>query len=180
VSIPILTERPERLTTERLLLEPLRLAHATEMVVVLDDLDLHRYVGGQPLLREELQKRYEHQARGRSDDGSEWWFNWIIRERISGDAIGYVQATVEVASGVADVAWVVGSRFQGRGYAREAASAMLSWLCGKGVTAVTAHIHPDNRASEIVARAIGLGPTSTIADGEVMWKSDRRQTRPFG
>jgi RimJ/RimL family protein N-acetyltransferase len=177
VSHPFLTGSPERLTTERLLLEPLRPAHPTEMVVVLDDPELHRHVGGQPLLLEELRKRYEHRARGRSDDGSERWFNWIIRDRTSGDALGYVQATVEAASGIADVAWVVGSRFQGRGYAREAASAMVSWLCGNGVTAVSAHLHPGTRASEKVARAIGLGPTPTIAAGEVIWKSEGRLTR---
>jgi RimJ/RimL family protein N-acetyltransferase len=45
-----------------------------------------------------------------------------------------------MASGTADVAWVVGSRFQGRRYAREAASAMVSWLRGQDVAAITAHI----------------------------------------
>jgi RimJ/RimL family protein N-acetyltransferase len=145
------------------------------MAAVLDDPELHRYVGGEPLRLEELQNRYKRQARGRSGDGSERWFNWIVRERRSGDPVGYVQATVEVASGVADVAWVVGSRFQGRGYAREAASGMLAWLRGNGVTGITAHIHPDNGASESVARAIGLSPTSKIAKGEVIWKDSRRQ-----
>jgi hypothetical protein len=37
-----------------------------------------------------------------------------------------------------------GARFQQRGYAREAAKAVVSWLRSTGVTAVTAHIHPDN------------------------------------
>lgn len=179
MSFAFLTASPERLTTPRLLLEPLEPAHAAEMVALLDEPELHRYVGGQPLLLEELQHRYEHQARGRSDDGSERWFNWIIRDRGSGAALGYVQASVEVSSGAADVAWVIGSRYQGRGHAREAASAMLSWLGGKGVTDVTAHIHPANGASATVARAIGLAPTSTIVDGEVRWESDRKRTQPL-
>src|SRR5262245_4995297 len=120
--------RPEELSTARLLLEPLRVAHAAEMAAVLDDEELHRHVGGRPQSVDELRERYERQARGRSPDGSQRWFNWIIRERASGDPVGYVQATIDLASGVADVAWVVGTRHQGHGFAREAAAAMLSWL----------------------------------------------------
>jgi RimJ/RimL family protein N-acetyltransferase len=139
------------------------------MVVVLGDPSLHRYVGGRPLGLEELERRYERQSRGSSEDESERWFNWIIRDRSSREAVGYVQATVETATRIADGAWVVGSRYQGRGYAREAARAMLWWLHGQGVSAVTARIHPDNRASERVARALGLSPTPATVDGEVVW-----------
>jgi len=171
------TVRSERLTTERLLLEPLTTAHAAEMVTVLDDPSLHRYVGGEPLGFHELERRYERQSRGRSEDESERWFNWIIRDRTSQEAVGYVQATVEVETRVANVAWVVGSRYQARGYAREAARAMLSWLYGNGATAVTARIHPENRASEIVAAALGLRHTPTSVDGESVW-TDRPKAKP--
>jgi len=162
---------PETLTTERIVLEPLRAAHAVEMVAVLDDPELHRYVGGEPLTLEELRKRYAVQVAGRSADGSQRWFNWIIRDSSSRAAVGFVQATVEVASGVADVAWVVGTQFQGRGYAREAAALMVSWLRDAGVTALTAHIHPDNKPSQSVACAIELHPTSTARRGEVVWRA---------
>lgn len=171
--LPFVTEPAAALATPRLLLEPLTPAHATEMVAVLDDPALHRYVGGRPPDLQELQRRYEHQARGRSADGSARWFNWILRERSSGRAVGYVQATVAVESGVADLAWVVGSKFRGRGYAREAASAMTSWLHARGIAVVTAHIRPGNAASEAVARALGLGRTSALVDGEIRWESGR-------
>jgi len=32
-------------------------------------------------------------------------------------------------------------------------------------------VHPDHAASQGVARAIGLGPTRTMVDGEVRWES---------
>jgi RimJ/RimL family protein N-acetyltransferase len=69
------------------------------------------------------------------------------------------------------VAWVVGVRFQGRGYAREAASAMVDRLREDGVEHVTARIHPDNAPSQGVARALGLAPTRTVVDGEVRWEA---------
>lgn len=172
------TYPPPQLTTERLVLEPLRPAHAGEMVGVLDDPVLYRYTGGDPPGLEDLERRYAEQARGRSGDGSQLWFNWIVRDRASQEALGYVQATVEVGARCADVAWVIGSRHHGRGYGREAASAMIDWLSGIGVTAVTAHIHPGNKPSQAVARAVGLTPTSTIRDGEVIWKRADEPTRP--
>jgi RimJ/RimL family protein N-acetyltransferase len=114
------TDPPPRLRTERLVLEPLRPAHAREMVGVLDDPVLYRYTGGDPLPLEDLQKQYAEQSRGRSRDGSQLWFNWIVCDRASQEPLGYVQATVEVGARRADVAWVIGSRHHGRGYAREA------------------------------------------------------------
>jgi RimJ/RimL family protein N-acetyltransferase len=159
------------LETERLVLEPLEPRHAAEMVAVLADPDLYRHTGGQPPSDDELRRRYELQARGHSADGTALWLNWIVRERSTGAAAGFVQATVVVASGTADVAWVVGVPFQGRGYAREAAGAMVDRLREEGVERVTAHIHPDNVASQRVARALGLAPTTTVVDGEVRWEA---------
>jgi len=83
------------------------------------------------------------------------------------ESIGFVQATVGIATHTADVAWVIGVPFQGRGYAREAAGAMVDRLREGGVARVTAHIHPDNAPSQGVARALGLAPTTTVVDGEV-------------
>ncbi len=163
-----------RIETERLVLEPLEPGHAEEMVAVLADPELYRHTGGQPPSVAELRRRYELQARGRSGDGSALWLNWIMREQSTGAAVGFVQATVGVASRTADVAWLVGIAFQGRGYAREAAGAMVGRLREDGVARVTAHIHPDNAASEGVARSLGLAPTTTVVDGEVRWERAAR------
>ena len=122
-----------RLETERLVLEQLEPGHAAEMVAVLADPQLYRHTGGEPPSDDDLRRRYELQARGRSADGTALWFNWIVRDRSTGAAAGFVQATVVVASRTADVAWVVGTAFQGRGYAREAAMAMVDRLREDGV-----------------------------------------------
>ena len=157
------------LTTERLLLEPLAPLHAEEMAPVLADAGLHRYVGGKPRALDELRELYARQSRGSSPDGSQQWCNWIVRECASGEAVGYVQATIDNASGSADVAWVVGSSYQGRGYASEAAAAMVNWLLAGGVETVSAHVNPENVASAAVARSVGLVPTSAVVDGEIRW-----------
>ena len=158
------------LETERLRLEPLTAAHADEMAPLLDDPTLHTYVGGAPLSLDELRARYARQEGGLSPDGRERWLNWICRERFALAAVGYIQATVDVERRAAQVAWVIGSAYQGRGYAAEAAVAMVAWLTEDGVRVIDAHIHPDHAASAGVARAIGLTPTPTFVDGEVRWE----------
>jgi len=58
------------------------------MVGVLDDPMLYRYTGGDPLPLEVLERKYAEGARGRSGDGSQLWFNWIARDRVSHEALG--------------------------------------------------------------------------------------------
>ena len=80
----------ETLTSEHLRLDPLSVDHACEMVGVLADPSLYEYTGGEAPSLEQLQRRYASQAIGRSQNGSEGWFNWIVR-RVDGSApIGFV------------------------------------------------------------------------------------------
>jgi RimJ/RimL family protein N-acetyltransferase len=104
-------------------LEPLRVEHAQEMAPLLDDPNLHTFIGGAPAGLLELQQRYRRQVAGCAPDGSQVWLNWVVRRLNDGRAIGTVQATVAEEAGelVAEVAWVVATAQQGRGYAREAA-----------------------------------------------------------
>ena len=162
------------LRTARLVLEPVRPAHAQEMAPLLGDARLYGFTGGVPPTLEELRARYARQAAGRSPDGVERWYNWITRRREDGVAIGFVQATVSEdppppapLTGV--LAWALGARFHGQGYAREAAAEMMRWLARTGVPRFAAYIHPEHTASMGVARALGMAPTDELVDGEVVW-----------
>ena len=84
-------DEPPTLITARLQSEPLRIDHAEELAPVLDDRRLHQFIGGQPLNLAELRTRYERQIVGRSGDGREQWFNWVVRENASGFAVGQIQ-----------------------------------------------------------------------------------------
>ncbi|MEO7981231.1 MAG: GNAT family N-acetyltransferase, partial [Sporichthyaceae bacterium] len=148
--LPVATE----ITSDRLVLEPLRVGHAPELAAVLDDTRLHEFTGGEPASPEELTARYERQVTGRSADGTQQWFNWVLRRRGDGRAAGYLQATTwpdETGDLVAELAWVVAVPHQGAGLAREAAAAVARWLAARGVGRFVAHVHPGHAASAAVA-----------------------------
>ena len=155
--------------TERLDLEPLTVAHATELAPLLDDLRLHEFTGGAPASAAALADRYRRLEKRRSPGGDQGWGNWVMRVRATGRAAGTVQATLPTG-GPAEVAWVVAWEAQGRGYAKEAARSLVALLLADG-WAVVAHIHPGHLASQGVARAAGLSPTGDVYDGEVRWVS---------
>jgi RimJ/RimL family protein N-acetyltransferase len=160
------------LQTARLSLEPLSIDHAREMALVLDDARLFAFTGGSPCTLDELRDRYRRQVTGWSHDRRERWLNWIVRERDTGHAIGSTQATMTIDGDavIGKVAWIVGSRHQRRGYAREAAAAMAAWLREQGARRLFAEIHPGHEASMTVARHLGLKPGDEILEsGETRW-----------
>ncbi|QIQ05109.1 GNAT family N-acetyltransferase [Streptomyces liangshanensis] len=114
---------------------------------------------------------------GRAGGGESLGDGESVRDA-GGVLVGTVQATVTSAApgsgpgrgGVAEIAWVVGTPWQGRGFASEAARGLVRWLEVRGVGSVIAHIHPDHHASAAVARACGLTPTTVWHDGEVRWE----------
>jgi RimJ/RimL family protein N-acetyltransferase len=159
----------EVIETDRLRLTPLVPADADAMVEVLGDVRMHTFTGGAPLSQAQLQDRYRRLAVGHSADRSQLWWNWIVRVAADGEPVGTVQATVTSDHSSAAVAWEVGVRWQGRGFASEAAVALVDWLIVVGVPTIEAFIHPDHVASAAVARRAGLESTGEVVDGEVRW-----------
>jgi RimJ/RimL family protein N-acetyltransferase len=159
------------IVTSRLVLRPLRVEDAEEMVDVLSDPALHEFTGGSPATLAELRDRYASWVEG-SGSSDELWLNWIACRRTDGVAVGTVQATVmhPGADAMADVAWTIGTPWQRQGYAGEAAIGLVQWLTGQGIESVVAHVHPEHTASAGVASRAGLRPTAELADGEVVWR----------
>jgi RimJ/RimL family protein N-acetyltransferase len=168
----------EAIATGRLDLLPLLVEHADEMAAVLSDPALHAFTGGTPDSPQALRSRYQRITAGAPDPAVSW-LNWVVRLRDEDRLTGTVQATVSPSGGglVAEIAWVVGTAWQGRGIATEAARGLVDWLSRQPIHAVVAHIHPEHQASAAVAAAAGLSPTGEWQDGEIRW---RRRVQPGG
>ncbi|MFT7475401.1 MAG: RimJ/RimL family protein N-acetyltransferase [Verrucomicrobiales bacterium] len=166
---PLMAAAEIELATTRLTLEPLRETHAAEMASVLSDPEVYEFTGGSAPTLDDLTRRYRSQIEG-PIDGGEAWRNWILRDTETGRAAGFLQATI--VGDEADIAWLVGRDFQGRGYAVEASAAMGAWLSSTEVGRITAHVHPEHEKSQRVAAAIGLTRTDRVDEhGEEVWDS---------
>jgi RimJ/RimL family protein N-acetyltransferase len=165
--------------TGRLVLSPLRAADADELAGVLGDPALHEFIRGRPAEPEELRRRVAAMVAGPGRPG-ELWRNWVVRRRADAAAVGTVQATLtrQAGSWTAEVAWIVGVPWQGRGYATEAARALVGWLVEGGVGEIVAHVYPGHAASERVAAAAGLAATGEEVDGERVWRHPGRGPGP--
>lgn len=158
-----------RISTDRLELAPLTSDHAEALFAVLADESLYEYThDAPPSSLVELRMRYAQLESRRSPDGSEAWLNWTLFERSTGMPIGYVQATVTPSH--ADIAWVVGTLWQRRGFAAEAAGALIHWLRSARVKHVRAMINPSHTASQRVAMNVGLSRTLMTIEGEEVWE----------
>lgn len=115
-------------------------------------------------------------ARVRESAPSPWTHGFAIVERVTGDAVGSCgykgppdgEGTVEIAYGVNP------SR-QGRGYAKEAAAALVDYAFGAGVRLVRAHTLPENNASARVLTACGFANVGEVIDPEdgLVWRWER-------
>ncbi|MFG1819583.1 GNAT family N-acetyltransferase [Kribbella sp. NPDC049174] len=150
--------------TARLAMLPLQVEYAPEMAKVLADPALYTFTGGEPPSVESLENRYRRQLAGPGRD-DEHWLNWVIQ--YDDQLVGYVQTTV--TGSTAEIAWVVGTDWQGRGYAKEAAQGLVAWLDEQGVERIIAHVHPDHAASAAITAAAGLIRTDQLDDGEYLW-----------
>ncbi|KIZ15826.1 GNAT family N-acetyltransferase [Streptomyces natalensis] len=166
----------QAISTRRLDLLPLHVEHAEEMAAVLSDPALHTFIGGTPDTPQALRSRYQRMTAG-SPDPAVSWLNWVIRLRDHDCLTGTVQATVGPSGHrlTAEIAWVVGTPWQGRGIASEAARGLVDWLSRQPVQTVIAHIHPGHRASATVAAAAGLTPTDEWQEGEIRWHRSIRR-----
>ncbi|MFT4542687.1 MAG: RimJ/RimL family protein N-acetyltransferase [Planctomycetota bacterium] len=154
--------------TARLSQLPLLRTHAATLFPILSAAELYEFTGGSPPETvEALSEVYGSRQSRRSPDGNQLWLNWLVRVTKGGHGIGYTQATVHPTH--AYVAWVIGTQWQGLGYASESAAGLVQMLGRLGVAEIRACVHPSHKASRRVAEKAGLCLINDRVDGEEVW-----------
>ena len=152
----------------KLSLEPLIVAHSSELYPILSDMSLYEFTGGEPpASAEALAQIYRSRVKQQSQGREQIWLNWLVRERKRGEAIGYVQATIE--EGQTLIAWVIGRKWQKLGYGSEAAIGLTTWLEGCDLPPLRARINPKHIASREVAKRAGFSFLGEYFEKEEVW-----------
>lgn len=99
---------------------------------------------------------------------AEWW-NWLIVERETGEAVGSVAFAGPVnAEGAVLVGYAMYVGHEGRGYATEAVKAMVAWAFAQpGVREVRALAPVWNTPALRVAENVGMRPVASEEDDDV-------------
>ena len=140
-------------------LEPQVAEHAEGMFAVLSDPAMYEQENEPPPSGEWLNERFRMLESRRSPDGTEHWLNWVVRVP-SSELVGYVQATV-YESRRADIAYVLNSRYWGKGLATAAVERMISELVsGYDVTTLSAVLKSTNRRSRRLLERLGFSIAS--------------------
>jgi RimJ/RimL family protein N-acetyltransferase len=140
--------------TERLAIEPLAPAHADGLFAALDDPAVHRYLP-QPEVTTlaAVRARIEHLVAGPPRPDERWW-NFAVLLRAEPTLIGRVEATTYGDWG--EIAYVLGPRWWGAGFATEATRWLVEHLAAHGVTELWAAVHPANSSSQRLLHRVGF------------------------
>ena len=172
----------KELTTERLVLEPLRAGHAAEVFGPLQEAELHRFIPREPPVSlAALEARHRKLASRASPDGSETWLNWV--GRFEGECVALFEATL-FSDRRAHLAYTVFSKHARRGFGREGCARVIESLRDDwGATLVVAEIDTRNVASVRLVESLGFVRRGLRRDADFFkgaTSDEYRYERPIG
>ncbi len=146
-------------------MEALTAAHAEAMFPVLSDPALYTYLDDAPPISvDDLRAVYRRREAGRSPDGTERWFNWMLRLPEEG-YIGFVQASMAHPQ-ACWVGYLLCRAAQGRGLATRAVACAIDHLRAQGAQRLLASVEAENRASIALLERLGFAPASPALHAE--------------
>jgi RimJ/RimL family protein N-acetyltransferase len=102
------------------------------------------------------------------------WRIRLIVERSSNIVVGSINLKgAPDAVGDVEIGWGLNEEYRGKGYATEAAAAVVRWAFEQpGVRSIGATVPEDNDASQRVARRLGFIRTASTRRNLPLWKID--------
>lgn len=148
---------PVRITTQRLVLEPLVPTDATALFAYRSDDDIARYQGWKPASTAEAAAFIDRQASVRFGD-ADTWYQLAIREMATDALLGDLGLHFPASTDDAiEFGVTLTAAAQGKGFAREALSAVIDLAFKQwGYRRAVASVDPRNAASVAMLRALGF------------------------
>jgi RimJ/RimL family protein N-acetyltransferase len=117
----------DSLESDRLVLEPRREHHASELFDLFCEQDLYHFMKRDvPTSAEWLAKGFKALESLTSPDGEELWFGWVGRGKVSHRPVGVFEMTV--VSGNAHLGYTVFKEFWGKRFAVGGSRAMMGYI----------------------------------------------------
>lgn len=147
------------LKTERLVLRPVAAGDTEALAAINADPEVMRYIGDGTARTLEQTEALTAKVAAHWD--AHGWGAFAVRENDTGDLVGLgilaTPAFLPEILPVTEVGWRIGRDRWGRGYAPEAARAVIGFAFGElGFDRVVSCIHSENRASVRVAEKLGM------------------------
>ncbi|HSL74085.1 MAG TPA: GNAT family N-acetyltransferase [Ilumatobacteraceae bacterium] len=145
------------LVTDRLLLRPVLPSDAASLVERRNDPEVARFQNWtSPYSLEQADALIaETMQLDGPTDGE--WYTMTVADRADRAVLGDVVVYLSSAGRTAEIGYTLAREYWGRGYATEAAAALVEYLFESlAVTRVTASLHPDNQSSAMVLERVGM------------------------
>jgi RimJ/RimL family protein N-acetyltransferase len=177
----------EPLLTRRLVLRRSVPSDAETIAAYRSDPDVGRYQGWERTDAEAIRAEIVEMS-GRLPGAPGGWVQLSVEDRESGELVGDVGLSpAEEDPGVVKIGYTLAPAFQGRGYATEAVSALISYAFDRlGASVVRAYASAENLPSIRLAERVGMRLMERFerSDGEHVWFGVRyelpREPRPVG
>lgn len=145
-----------RLETERLIMREWRASDIDAFAGIYGDAEVMRYLGGEPLARNDA---WRNMASAAGHWALRGYGLWVVERKSVAAVVGRVGLINAEGWPGLEVGWTLGRPYWGQGYATESARAALNYaFLTQPVDRVISLIDPDNKASQAVARRLGETP----------------------
>lgn len=151
--------------TERLLVRPWRAEEAPRLLDILSRVEVATWLGdGEPVLMKDLDEARRRIDRYRELSAAPPLGFWAVEVVSTGQVVGSVLLLTlpNAEDGEVEIGWHLHPDSWGRGYASEAAAAVLDHGFAGGLTEIMAVTHLDNWPSQGVARKLGMEPLGVM------------------
>ena len=159
-------------TTDRLLIRPWRHEEAPRLLDLLSRMEVMKWLGdGEPVLMKDLDEAHSRIDRYDGRSAEPPLGIWAVERVEDGTVVGTVLLLTlpNAEHGEVEIGWHLHPDSWGRGYATEAARAVLAHGFAAGLPEIIAVSHTDNHPSQAVMRRIGMEDRGVVEkwyDGE--------------
>ena len=164
------------LRTARLTLRPFVPADFAAFARIHGDAEVARWLYHEPRRGKEARELFDRKRAGSSLHAEGDWMSCAIVEEATGAVVGdlaFHWVSEEHRTG--EIGFLVASPEQGKGYATEAAGALLNWAFAAGFHRVIGRLEPRNVASARVLEKLGMRREALFVENEWVkgeWESE--------